>query len=196
MTMSSILEHWATIYKAFSHKADSTKLEEQAFFRIRYIDLENIFSRNANLVHSPCMLHSVVTTGEMKSAKTSEISHQVWMLMKLKDTAQTLGRFDGIKLEQTATEIMAMCEDLIAWLLEVKRTGKCPITGRSFNDDPQLMKELSGIDIESINYGLVADIYNGQWLVSGINWNTIRPLYNFGCGGNGKYIEQNAEDNE
>ena len=50
MTISNILEHWATIYKPLSHKPEG-KLEEQAFFRIRYIDLENIFSRNANVVH-------------------------------------------------------------------------------------------------------------------------------------------------
>lgn len=194
MTTSNILEHWATIYKALAHNTDSDKLEDQSFFRIRYIDLENIFSRNANLVHSPCMLHSVVTTGELEGAKKSRISHQVWMLMKLKDTAQTLGRFDGIKLEQTATELMQMCEDFISWLIEVKRTGKCPVTGRTFKEDPQLMTELQSIDTGSISYGLVADIYNGQWLVAGVNWNTVRSLYNFDCGGKGKYIETKADD--
>ena len=44
MTISNILEHWATIYKPLSHKPEGT-LAEQSFFRIRYIDLENIFSR-------------------------------------------------------------------------------------------------------------------------------------------------------
>lgn len=195
MTISNILEHWATIYKPLSHNSASGKMEDQSFFRIRYIDMENIFSRNANLIHSPCMLQSVVTTGELKSAKVSEVSHQVWILAKLKDSAQTLGRFDGIKLEQTAQDLMEYCEDLVSWLVEVKRTGKCPVTGRTFNEDPQLMRELQSINIESISYGLVADLYNGQWLVAGVNWNAARPLYNFGCGGNGKYIEQ-KDDND
>ena len=55
MTISNVLEHWATIYKPLSHDPISKKLEEQSFFRIRYIDLENIFSRNANIVHSPVL---------------------------------------------------------------------------------------------------------------------------------------------
>ena len=187
MTTSDILEHWASIYRPLSHDPKAKKLEKQSFFRIRYIDLENIFSRNANLVHSPCMLQSVVSTGELKSARTAEISHQVWLLAKVKDSVQTIGRFDGVKLEQTANDLLGYCEDLVAWLIEVKRTGRCPVTSRSFTDDPQLAKELQGIDVESINYGLVADLYNGQWLVAGVNWNTSRPLYNFSCKAESKY---------
>ncbi len=192
MTISNALEHWAGIYKPLAHQPEG-KLQDQSFFRIRYIDLENIFSRNANILHSPLMLYSVVTTGELKSAKHAKISHQVWMLAKIKDTAQTLGRFDGMKLEQTSTEIMEYCEDLISWLLELKRTGKCPVTGRTFAEDPQLKAELQAIDTDSISYGLVADIYNGQWLVAGVNWDSTRPLYNFACGSNGKYVEQTTD---
>ncbi len=193
MTISNILEHWATIYKPFSHKADG-KLPEQSFFRIRYIDLENIFSRNANILHSPIMLYSVVTTGELESARRAKISHQVWILSKIKDSAQTLGRFDGIKLEQSSLELTDYCEDLIAWLLEVKRTGVCPVSGRTFDEDPQLKAELQAIETDSISYGLIADLYNGQWLVAGVNWDSMRPLYKFGCGGNDKYVVGETPD--
>lgn len=188
MTIANILEHWATIYKPLSHKADSQKLEEQSFFRIRYIDLENIFQRNANVIHSPCMLLSVTSTGELKGARSVKVSHQVWMLTKIKDTAQTLGRYDGKRLEQSANELVEYAEDLVAWLVEVKRTGVCPVTQRSFRDEPQVLAELSNIDLESLSYGVVPDIYLGQWLIVGINWDAVKPIYAFGCSGNDKYI--------
>lgn len=188
MTISNILEHWATIYKPLSHKPESGRLEDQSFFRIRYIDLENIFSRNANIIHSPCMLQSVTSTGELKGTRQAEVSHQVWMLSKVKDSAQTLGRFDGLKLEQAANDLVEYCEDLVSWLLEVKRTGKCPITNRSFADDAQLLAELKAIDADSISYGVVPDLYSGQWLIAGVDWRSTKPLYRFGCNGNGKYI--------
>lgn len=188
MTISNILEHWATIYKPLSHKPESGRLEDQSFFRIRYIDLENIFSRNANVIHSPCMLQSVTTTGELRDAKKVEVSHQVWMLSKVKDSAQMLGRFDGLKLEQAANDLVEYCEDLVSWLLEVKRTGKCPRTNRSFADDAQLLAELKAIDADSISYGVVPDLYSGQWLIAGVDWRSTKPLYRFGCNGSGKYI--------
>lgn len=186
MTISNILEHWATIYKPLSHKPEG-KLEEQAFFRIRYIDLENIFSRNANVVNSPCMLQSVINTGEFRDANKMEVSHQVWFLAKVKDTPQTLGRYDGRKIEQTAEDLMEYCKDLVAWLVQVKRTGKCPITNRTFKDDPVIDTELQSIDVSTISCGLIGDLYAGQWLVAGVDWKSLQPLYKFGCGGNDKY---------
>lgn len=189
MTISNILEHWATIYKPLSHKPEG-KLEEQAFFRIRYIDLENIFSRNANVVHSPCMLQSVINTGEIRDANKMEVSHQVWFLAKVKDTPQTLGRYDGHKIEQAAEDLMGYCKDLVSWLVQVKRTGKCPVTERSFAEDPVIQAELQSIDVSTISCGLIGDLYAGQWLVAGVDWKSLQPLYKFGCGGNDKYIMQ------
>lgn len=187
MAISNILEHWASIYKPLSHKPEGS-LEEQSFFRIRYIDTENIFSRNANIIHSPCMLQSVITTGQLVDAKKAMVSRQVWFLAKVKDTPQTLGRYDGIKTERTARDLADCCKDLIAWLLEAKRTGRCPVTGRSFAEDAAAMAELQSIDTGSISFGLVGDIYVGQWLVMGLDWKSLQPLYNFACGSNGKYI--------
>jgi len=180
MTISNILEHWATIYKPLSHKPEGT-LAEQSFFRIR-------FSRNANVVHSPCMLQSVINTGEFQDANKMMVSHQIWFLAKVKDTPQTLGRYDGRKIEQTAEDLMDYCKDLVSWLVQVKRTGKCPVTGRSFADDPIVHAELQSIDISTISCGLIGDLYAGQWLVAGVDWKSMQPLYKFGCGGNGKYI--------
>lgn len=188
MTISNVLEHWATIYKPLSHNPTSKKLEEQSFFRIRYIDLENIFSRNANIVHSPCMLYSVLSTGEFQSAGKMMVSHQVWFLAKVKDSPQTLGRYDGAKIEQTSVDLMEYCKDLVSWMVEVKRKGVCPVTGRSFADDPVIMSELQSIDISSISCGLIGELYSGQWLVAGVDWKSLQPLYKFGCGGNDKYI--------
>ena len=188
MTISNILEHWATIYKPLSHNPESGRLEDQSFFRIRYIDLENIFSRNANIVHSPCMLYSIITAGEFRDANRMEVSHQVWFLAKVKDTPQTLGRYDGRKMEQVAEGLMDYCKDLVSWLVQVKKTGKCPVTGRCFADDPIINAELQSIDISTISCGLIGDIYAGQWLVAGVDWKSLQPLYKWGCGGNGKYI--------
>lgn len=195
MAISNILEHWASIYKPLSHKPEGS-LEEQSFFRIRYIDTENIFSRNANIIHSPCMLYSIITTGKLIDAKKAVVSHQVWFLAKVKDTPQTLGRYDGIKTERTARDLADCCKDLIAWLLEAKRTGRCPVTGRSFAEDAAAMAELQSIDTGSISFGLVGDIYVGQWLVMGLDWKSLQPLYNFACGSNGKYIVQKEEDKQ
>ena len=188
MTISNVLEHWATIYKPLSHNPTSKKLEEQSFFRIRYIDLENIFSRNANIVHSPCMLYSVLSTGEFQSSGKMMVSHQVWFLTKVKDSPQTLGRYDGAKIEQSSVDLMEYCKDLVSWMVEVKRKGVCPVTGRSFADDPVIMSELQSVDISSISCGLIGDLYSGQWLVAGVDWKSLQPLYKFGCGGNDKYI--------
>lgn len=189
MNISDVLEHWATIYRPLSHKPESQKLEDQSFFRIRYIDLENTFSRNANVLHSPCMLVSVAATGELKSAGRAEVAHQVWLLSKLKDSAHSLGRYDGLKLEQAALDLVEHCESLISWLVEVKRTGVCPITKRSFRSDPQLCAELQALDLDSLSYGVMPDIYSGQWLIAGVDWKSLRPLYKFGCSGiDQKYI--------
>lgn len=188
MTISDVLEHWATIYKPLSHRPDTGRLEDQSFFRIRYIDLENIFQRNANIIHSPCMLQSVINTGEFQSAGKMTVSHQIWFLAKVKDTAQTLGRFNGENLERASEDLMDYCKDLVSWLVEVKRTGKCPVTNRSFADDPVIQAELQSIDVSTISCGLIGDLYAGQWLVAGVDWKSVQPLYKFGCGGNGKYI--------
>lgn len=193
MAISNILEHWASIYKPLSHKPEGS-LEEQSFFRIRYIDTENIFSRNANIIHSPSLLYSIITTGELVDAKKAVVSHQVWFLAKVKDTPQTLGRYDGNRAERTARDLADCCKDLIAWLLEAKRTGRCPVTGRSFAEDAAAMAELQSIDTGSISFGLVGDIYVGQWLVMGLDWKSLQPLYNFACGSNGKYIVQKEEE--
>ena len=188
MTISDVLEHWATIYKPLSHRPDTGRLEDQSFFRIRYIDLENIFQRNANIIHSPCMLQSVINTGEFQSAGKMTVSHQIWFLAKVKDTAQTLGRFNGENLERASEDLMDYCKDLVSWLVEVKRTGKCPVTNRSFADDPVIQAELQSIDVSTISCGLIGDLYAGQWLVAGVDWKSVQPLYKFGCDGNGKYI--------
>ena len=192
MTISDVLEHWATIYKPLSHRPDTGRLEDQSFFRIRYIDLENIFQRNANIIHSPCMLQSVINTGEFQSAGKMTVSHQIWFLTKVKDTAQTLGRFNGENLERASEDLMDYCKDLVSWLVEVKRTGKCPVTNRSFADDPVIQAELQSIDVSTISCGLIGDLYAGQWLVAGVDWKSVQPLYKFGCGGNGKYITTTA----
>ena len=192
MTISDVLEHWATIYKPLSHRPDTGRLEDQSFFRIRYIDLENIFQRNANIIHSPCMLQSVINTGEFQSAGKMTVSHQIWFLAKVKDTAQTLGRFNGENLERASEDLMDYCKDLVSWLVEVKRTGKCPVTNRSFADDPVIQAELQSIDVSTISCGLIGDLYAGQWLVAGVDWKSVQPLYKFGCGGNGKYITPTA----
>lgn len=199
MTISDVLEHWAQIYKPLSHDPLSKKLEDKSFFRIRYIDLENIFSRNANMIHSPCMLYSVLSTGEFQSAGKMEVSHQVWFLTKVKDTAQTLGRYDGQQIERASEDLMEYCKDLVSWFVEIKRKGKCPITGRSFAEDPVIATELQSIDITSFSCGLIGELYSGQWLVAGVDWKSIQPLYKFDCVKNGKYIfpkEDDTDDNE
>ena len=189
MTISNILEHWASIYRPLSHHPESERLEDQSFFRVRYIDLENIFSRNANIIHSPCMLYSVLTTGELVDAKKASVSHQVWFLAKVKDTPQTLGRYDGNKIERVTQELCGMAMDLCVYLTELKRSGGvCPITKRSFKSDPQLAMELQALKVESIGWGIMPHIIQNNYLCCGVDWESTMPLYNFACGSTGKYI--------
>lgn len=187
MTISNVLEHWATIYKPLSHKIDG-KLGEQSFFRILDIEEENIFSRNKNIIHSPCMLHRVVDSGELLNHKQALVTHQVCFLIKVGDSSKTLGRHDGLKQQLAAAELMQICEDFISYLLELRDTQVCPITHRSFKDDPQLAIELSAINIDSFAYGVNPMFRGPQWLLADCYWTSIRPLYRFACGANGKYI--------
>lgn len=191
MTISDILEHWATIYKPLSHNTETQNIEKQSFFRIRYIDLENTFSRNANLIHSPCLLHSVTSSGVLRNSRQADVSCQIWFLEKIQDGAQSLGRFDGLRLEHTANNLREYCEDWISWLLEIKKCGICPITGRDFNSDRALSQELQSVDVTSINYGVLPDIYASQWLIAGVDWRSTKPLYKFSCGNRGKYLSDN-----
>lgn len=187
MTISDILEHWATIYKPLSHNPASSRLEDQRFFRIRYIDLENIFTRNIGQMPDLCMLYSITSTGTLKGEKKAEVSHQIWFLGKCKDTAMSLGRFSGIQQQQTNDFLVNVCEDFISWMCAVRKMGQCPITKRSFASDPQLQQEIKAIDIDSIEYGTIPELY-GQYLVAGVSWHALKPLFNFECGANGKYI--------
>lgn len=194
MTISDILEHWAIIYTPLSHNPESSHLEDQRFFRIRYIDMENTFKRNSNVIHSPCMLQSVTSTGDLKNAKLAQVSHQVWFLSKIKDSANSLGRYNGLTLENTANELVEICEDLIAYLIELKRTQTCPITKQSYKSDPVLCQELASLDIESLSYGVIPDLYEGQWMIGAVDWRSQKPLFNFSCGAQGKYTipEENS----
>lgn len=189
MTISNVLEHWATIYKPLSHNPTSKKLEDQSFFRIRDIVEENIFSRNANIIHSPCMLYRVVNSGELKSDKQALITYQVCFLTRLKDSSATLGRYDGGKLQAASDDLMEYCEDLASYLTQLRRTGICPITGRNFKtEEPKLGIELSSVDIESFAYGVNPLFRGPSWLLADCYWQTIRPLYNFQCEKEQKYI--------
>ena len=187
MTICNILEHWATIYKPLSHKPESGRLEDQSFFRIRDIDEENIFSRNANIIHSPCMLYRIVSSGELKSARQTEVTYQVCFLTKLKDSAKSLGRYDGLKLQQASDDLMTYCEDLCSYFARLKQTQVCPVTGRSFKDEPQLAMEISAINMESFAYGVNPLFHGSQWLLADCYWTALRPLYNFTCNVNQKY---------
>ena len=180
MTLSELLEQWATMYVPLSHKPDG-KLEERSFFRLRYIDLDNTFRQNANILRSPLMLQSTVSTGEFTSARRATLSHQVWFVAKLKDTSSTLGRYSELQLQMQTESLMEMCEDLATYLLEAKSRKRCPITGRDFSSDPVLLFELNSISPESIGYGVMPDIYAGQWLIAGIDWKTLRPIQNIEC---------------
>lgn len=180
MTISNILEHWATIYKPLSHKPEG-KLEEQSFFRILDLDEENIFTRNANLVHSPCMLHRVVSSGELVKPNQTKVTHQVCFLVKVKDSAQKLGRHDGLKQQLAADELTTICEDFIAYMIRLKKTQVCPVTGESFKGEPQLAMELSAIDPDSFAYGVNPFFRGPQWLLADCYWESIKPLYNFDC---------------
>ena len=193
MTISDILEHWATIYKPLSHNPESDKLEDQRFFRIRYIDLENIFSRNIGQMHDLVMLYSVASTGHLKGERKAEVSHQVWFLAKVKDTPQTLGRFDGRKQDNISRFLETVAFDLISYLMEIRKLGACPITKQSFKSDPQLAMELQAINTESIAFGIMPEIWLGNYLCCGVDWDALKPLYSFHCGSTGKYNVPNEE---
>ena len=194
MTISDILEHWATIYKPLSHDPLSKKLEDKSFFRILDIDEQSEFSRNINSVHSPCMLHRVVSSGELLNEKQARVTYQVCFLIKVKDSVDRLGRHDGIKQQQAADELMTMCEDFISYILQLRKHPVCPITGDSYVSEPQLAMELQAIDKDSFAYGVNPMFRGPNWLLADCYWTSIRPLYNFLCNKEQKYIIPKKDD--
>ena len=92
-------------------------------------------------------------------------------------------------MQAASDDLMEYCEDLASYLTQLRRTGICPITGRNFKtEDSKLGIELSSIDIESFAYGVNPLFRGPSWLLADCYWQTIRPLYNFQCGKEQKYI--------
>lgn len=188
MSISDILEHWASIYRPISHNpAKGSK--DKAFYLVRTIDMASTFGNNSNTAKSPCMLYSMLCAGELKNGKMAQLAHQVWFMARVTDTAEKLGIFSEQRMNDTNEELLNIALDCISYLAELKRSAVCPITGRSFKDDKQLALELKALDLDTVGFGNPIDgLWQNKWLVMGLDFHTLRPVYNFSCEAGGKYI--------
>ena len=88
----------------------------------------------------------------------------------MKDSPQTLGRFDGHKQEIAARMLEEVVFDFVSYLMEVRKSGVCPITKHSFKSDPQLAQELQAVNVESISFGIMPHIIQNSYLCAGVDW--------------------------
>ena len=65
------------------------------------------------------------------------VSHQVWFLTKVKDSPQTLGRYDGAKIEQASVDLMEYCKDLVSWMVQLSsfRSGILRMSARELMEE-------------------------------------------------------------
>lgn len=166
MTIDQIIERWAEEYKTLSHNpAKGSK--DCAFFRIKSINQENYVTRNHNTVHSPLLCYSIVVDAERQN---NVISYQHVLYFMSRAVAQTRTRTAkddedlGIDQQQLMDE---MVQDLLAWLGEVKRTGKDPITGEQF--DTPTMLNMRGLLLDSAHWASNASVVKyGEWHIMGL----------------------------
>lgn len=172
--IDKILEDWATAYKPLSHDpANNSK--GKSFYRIKTINMENALMRNQNTAKSPAMAYSIVIDGEAKGNKAVSYEHTIYFFSRA--TSRSLAKNAkqdedlGIDQQQLMDE---MVQDLLAFLWELKHTGKNPLTGDTY--DAATLSALRGLDLENANWAtLPAVVKFGEWHVMGLQIEQIVP---------------------
>lgn len=169
-----ILEQWAMCYKPISHNPERNS-KEKAFYRIKTINMENELMRNQNMAKSPAMAYSVIVDGEAKGKGTISYEHTIYFFSRAvsHSLAKTAKQDENIGIDQQ--QLMdEMVQDLLAYLWELKSTGRDPITGQVY--DASTVKSLRGLDLEKANWATIPNVVKfGEWHIMGLQIEQIVP---------------------
>lgn len=170
--LSSILETWATLFDAIAHNpAKGSKLK--AFYRIKTINEQNEFMRNQNTAKSPCMAYSVLVDAEASGTKSVNYAHTIYFLSRAKTNslAKSAKQDDDLG-ENIQMEMDDFVQELLAYLKELRHTGRCPLSNTTF--DRATMEALRGIDLEKAQWASIPIKY-GEWHILGLQLEQIAP---------------------
>lgn len=189
--LSVILERWAELYDAIGHNRKSKDgKKEKAFYLIRAINEDNEFVRNQNTAKSPCVAYSILIDAEGTNNLVVNYEHTIYFLMRSKQTS--LAKSARQDDEQFMNVQMAMDEfvqDLLAYLARLKHTGKCPITGQTY--DAATMQALAGLQLDKANWLSLATKYSG-WNVLALAIEQNQPR-NLNCINTDQYTVPTAD---
>ena len=170
--LSNILELWAMLYTPISHNPEKGS-KDKAFYKIRTINDNSEFVRNQNTAKSPCMAYSVLIDAQASANKSVNYAHAIYFLAKSKATSLAKSaRQDDEMGENIQQELDEYAQDLLAYLGELKRTGRCPISGRTFTASE--MSALRGINLDKVEWASIPVKY-AEWHILGIQLEQISP---------------------
>ena len=164
--ISAILEKWAELYEPISHDPKKGS-KDKAYYEIRTINDNSGFMRNQNTAKSPCMAYSILIDAQGTNSHVVNYAHAIYFLIRAKSfSLSKSARQDdelGADVQMTMDDYV---QDLLSYLRELKRTGKCPITGTTY--DRPTMDALAGLQLDSAEWAS-APVKYAEWHVMGLN---------------------------
>jgi hypothetical protein len=134
--------------------------------------------------------YSILIDAEGTNNLVVNYEHTIYFLMRSKQTS--LAKSARQDDEQFMNVQMAMDEfvqDLLAYLARLKHTGKCPITGQTY--DAATMQALAGLQLDKANWLSLATKYSG-WNVLALAIEQNQPR-NLNCINTDQYTVPTAE---
>lgn len=174
MTFAEILEEWAELYKPISHNPDKGS-KQRAFYLIKAINMDNAFMRAQNTAKSPCMAYSIIIDAEVQNHVVN-YQHIVYFMSRAtqRSLAKNAKSDEDLGIDQQ--QLMdGFAQDLLAYLTELKRTGKNPVTGRIYDKLTQLA--LQGLQIEKCSWASNPGVVRyGEWHLLGLKIEQNVPI--------------------
>lgn len=169
--LDNILEKWAEVYQPISH-TPGAKSKHRAFFRINSMQEVSEFTKNANLVPSPCMAYGSVVDAKLQGPASVSYLHRIFFIVKQKKAITSA----ATDLDATECKFMGndMVVDLLAFLSELKtaasngkieKLGDDTVIGKFKGLTAEDLNGLRGLQITSAEWGSDPRIYNGWWVV-------------------------------
>ncbi len=182
--ISTILEKWAELYKPIGHDPKRGS-KDKAYYEIKTINQDSEFVRNQNTAKSPCMAYSVLIDAEMSNAKVINYRHNIYFMVRAKtrSLAKNAKQDDELGTDQQQ-QMDEMVIDLLLYLRELKRTGKCPITGQAY--DAVTMESFRGLSLERAEWGSLPVKY-AEWYLMELSIDQDQPI---GCMNREKYKQE------
>lgn len=164
--LSDILEKWAELYKPISHNPTKGS-KQKAYYPIKMISTESEFMRNQNTAASPCMAYSVLVDAEGQNTSVIDYAHTIYFLHRGVATSLAKSAKQDDELGQDVHLLMdEYVQDLLAYLRQLKHTGKCPITGQTYSKTT--LDALRGLNLDKAQWGSIPTKY-GNWHIMGVH---------------------------